>query len=72
MGSVTIVEKSAESRQGGYKVDVRGAALTVTERMGINPALESKNVNIQRSQFITHDEKVHTFEEDILGHKRAI
>lgn len=66
--SVTIVEKSAESRQGGYKVDVRGAALTVTERMGINPALESKNVNIQRSQFITHDEKVHTFEEDILGH----
>lgn len=31
----TVVERAPGIRQGGYKIDVRGAALTVVERMGL-------------------------------------
>ena len=65
---VTIVEKDKSPRKGGYKVDIRGAALKVTEKMGIYPALLEQNANIQQSQFISLDQKANTFDEDILGH----
>jgi 2-polyprenyl-6-methoxyphenol hydroxylase-like FAD-dependent oxidoreductase len=35
---VTVVERAAELRRGGYAVDVRGPALTVLERMGLRDA----------------------------------
>lgn len=31
----TVVERAPEIREGGYKIDIRGAALTVVERMGL-------------------------------------
>src|ERR1044072_1480449 len=31
----TVVERGPAIRDGGYKIDVRGAALTVVERMGL-------------------------------------
>ncbi|AYF77890.1 FAD-dependent oxidoreductase [Nocardia yunnanensis] len=33
--TVTVVERAAEIREGGYKVDLRGAALDVVDRMGL-------------------------------------
>ena len=38
--AVTVVEKAATLRSGGYPVDVRGTALEVVRRMGILPRLE--------------------------------
>ncbi|GAA1883005.1 FAD-dependent monooxygenase [Asanoa iriomotensis] len=32
---VTVAERAEEPRDGGYKVDIRGAALTVVDRMGL-------------------------------------
>jgi 2-polyprenyl-6-methoxyphenol hydroxylase-like FAD-dependent oxidoreductase len=65
---VTIVEKDAEVRSGGYKVDVRGAALQVAKKMGIYSDLVKNNVNIQKSQVVTSDLKVLEFDDDVLGH----
>jgi 2-polyprenyl-6-methoxyphenol hydroxylase-like FAD-dependent oxidoreductase len=31
----TVVERAESSREGGYKIDIRGAALSVVERMGL-------------------------------------
>ena len=66
--NVTIVEKDEASRDGGYKVDVRGVALEVTKKMGIYSALLKNNVNIQKSQVVTSRLKVLEFDDDVLGH----
>lgn len=63
----TIVEKHPSGRGGGYKVDVRGAALDVAKRMGIYQDLLDANVNLASSKFVTSDEKVFEFEGDLLG-----
>lgn len=63
----TVIEKHPFLRKGGYKVDIRGAALEVAKRMGIYQALIDKNVNIEGSQFVTSDHRVYHFDEDILG-----
>lgn len=63
----TIIERSSCERAGGYKVDVRGAALEVARRMAIYEELLEVNVNITRSKFISSDHKVFEFDGDILG-----
>lgn len=63
----TVIEKHPFLRKGGYKVDVRGAALEIAKRMGIYQALIDENVNIERSKFVTPDLKVFEFESDLLG-----
>ncbi|MDA3643376.1 FAD-dependent monooxygenase [Saccharopolyspora indica] len=35
----TVVERAPEIRDGGYAIDVRGAAITVAERMGVLPQI---------------------------------
>jgi 2-polyprenyl-6-methoxyphenol hydroxylase-like FAD-dependent oxidoreductase len=37
----TVVERAPALREGGYPVDIRGAALTVVDRMGLRSALHS-------------------------------
>lgn len=63
----TVIEKHPCLRKGGYKVDVRGAALEVAKRMGIYQTLVDENVNIKRATLITPDLKMFEFESDILG-----
>ncbi len=63
----TIVEKYPHARGGGYKVDVRGTALVVAKRMGIDQDLLDANVNLLRSKFVTSDLNVFEFEGDFLG-----
>ncbi len=62
-----MIEKRPFLRKGGYKVDVRGAALEVAKRMGIYQALIDENVNIKRAAFVAPNLKVFEYEEDILG-----
>lgn len=53
--AVTVVEKSATLRSGGYPVDVRGTALDVVERMGLLPRLRDAHVGLRRLTFLNGD-----------------
>jgi 2-polyprenyl-6-methoxyphenol hydroxylase-like FAD-dependent oxidoreductase len=53
--AVTVVEKSAAVRGGGYPVDVRGAALDVVREMGLLPALREAHVDLRRLTFLDRD-----------------
>ncbi|MFJ6556949.1 FAD-dependent monooxygenase [Streptomyces luteogriseus] len=53
--AVTVVEKAATVRSGGYPVDVRGTALEVVRRMGILPRLEDAHVDTRRFTFLDGD-----------------
>ncbi|MDX8430430.1 MAG: FAD-dependent monooxygenase [Candidatus Algichlamydia australiensis] len=63
----TVVEKHPCLRKGGYKVDVRGAAIEVVKRMGIHQKLLDANVNILHSKFVTSNGKIFEFDGDITG-----
>ncbi|KAB2387813.1 FAD-dependent monooxygenase [Actinomadura montaniterrae] len=43
----TVVERAPAIRAGGYKVDVRGAALTVAERMGLLDELRARRTGVR-------------------------
>ena len=49
---VTVVEKAAALRGGGYPIDVRGTALEVVRRMGILPQLREAHIDSQRLTFL--------------------
>jgi len=53
--AVTVVEKAAELRVGGYPIDVRGTALDVVDRMGIRPRLQDLHVSTRRLTFLDAD-----------------
>lgn len=52
---VTVVERAATVRGGGYPIDVRGTALGVVERMGLLPDLRAAHVGAQRMTFLAPD-----------------
>jgi 2-polyprenyl-6-methoxyphenol hydroxylase-like FAD-dependent oxidoreductase len=45
---VTVVEKSAGIRGGGYPIDIRGVAVDVVERMGVLPPLRAAHIVTRR------------------------
>src|SRR6478735_4550668 len=49
---VTVVEKAAAVRGGGYAIDVRGTAREAVDRMGLLPALTEAHVDSQRITFV--------------------
>jgi len=53
--AVTVVEKAASLRSGGYPIDVRGTALEVVRRMGILPRLQDVHVDSRRITFLDGD-----------------
>ncbi len=53
--AVTVVEKAAAPRGGGYPVDVRGTALEVVRRMGILPRLRDAHIDLCRLTFLDAD-----------------
>ena len=53
--AVTVVEKAAGVRGGGYPIDVRGTALEVTRRMGILPQLQEAHIESRRLTFLDAD-----------------
>lgn len=63
----TLIEKHPELRTGGYKIDVRGAALEVLKRMGntYQSVLESKT-DMQGANIIS-GESITTMDADLCG-----
>ncbi|MCO1657816.1 FAD-dependent monooxygenase [Pseudonocardia humida] len=52
---VTVVEKAARLRGGGYPIDVRGPARDVVERMGLLPRLRQAHVDTRKITFLDPD-----------------
>src|SRR5687767_9107334 len=49
---VTVVERAAAPRPGGHAVDVRGAARTVVERMGLRERIREHQVDERGAAFV--------------------
>lgn len=49
---VTVVEKAATLRGGGYAIDIRGSALGVVDRMGLLPRLREAHVGTRKISFV--------------------
>ncbi|MFC0033534.1 FAD-dependent monooxygenase [Micromonospora chaiyaphumensis] len=48
----TVVERAPALRDGGYKVDVRGAALTVLDRMGLLDQVRRRDTGMRLARFV--------------------
>ncbi|MFI6484272.1 FAD-dependent monooxygenase [Nonomuraea sp. NPDC050663] len=48
----TVVERASEVREGGYKVDIRGAALDVVERMGLLERIRSLRTDVRTGSVV--------------------
>ncbi|MFD2763484.1 FAD-dependent monooxygenase [Micromonospora eburnea] len=48
----TVVERAPAPRDGGYKVDIRGAALTVVDRMGLREQVSRHDTGMWRTRFV--------------------
>ncbi|GAA4092028.1 FAD-dependent monooxygenase [Nonomuraea soli] len=48
----TVVERANEVREGGYKVDIRGAALDVVERMGLLEHIRSLRTDVRTGSVV--------------------
>ncbi|GAA2525181.1 FAD-dependent monooxygenase [Winogradskya humida] len=53
--AVTVVEKAAALRGGGYPIDIRGTAIEVVRRMGILPRLRDTHISLRRYRFLDAD-----------------
>jgi 2-polyprenyl-6-methoxyphenol hydroxylase-like FAD-dependent oxidoreductase len=49
---VTVVERASAVRSGGYPIDVRGTALEVVRRMGLEEELRRAHIHIQKRSFV--------------------
>ena len=69
---VTIVERTPSLSVVGYKIDVRGAALQVLERMGIDDAVAAAQTDMQGAVMVDKDGRVvNRMSGDDFGHRVA-
>ncbi|MFB9628256.1 FAD-dependent monooxygenase [Nonomuraea helvata] len=65
---VTVVERAPAIREGGYKVDIRGAALQVVERMGIMDAVRARSTDMRiATHYDARGRKVATMDAALFG-----
>jgi len=65
-----IVERAPHLLVGGYKIDVRGAALQVIKRMGIHDAVVAARTDMQGAQLVDKQGKViERMSGDEFGHR---
>ncbi len=55
---VTVLERSPALRGGGYKIDIRGAAMEVVKKMGLYPQVKEKHTNRKGALFVNKKNKV--------------
>jgi len=48
----TVLERAPSLRPGGYKIDIRGAAIDVVERMGLKDRLDGLETDMQFMSFV--------------------
>ncbi|WP_406218490.1 FAD-dependent monooxygenase [Streptomyces decoyicus] len=66
--AVTVVERAPAPRTGGYKVDLRGAAIEVAERMGILEDIQRASTDMRTGAYVNDDGKrIATLPADIFG-----
>src|ERR1700710_2165197 len=51
----TVVERAPALREGGYKVDVRGAGTEVLKRMGISPDARDLDTGMRHITYVKRD-----------------
>ncbi|MFC4104247.1 FAD-dependent monooxygenase [Paenibacillus xanthanilyticus] len=70
---VTVVERAPALRRGGYGVDMRGAAISVLERMGILPQVQAADTKITGVYFVDRSGKVKgRISEASLGNQHGV
>ncbi|MFE3784178.1 hypothetical protein ACFXPA_39065, partial [Amycolatopsis sp. NPDC059090] len=53
--AVTVVEKASAVRGGGYPIDMRGPAVEVLRRMGLEETVRARHVDTRRLTFLDGD-----------------
>ncbi|MEV5594953.1 FAD-dependent monooxygenase [Streptomyces sp. NPDC052496] len=65
---VTVVERAPALRTGGYKVDLRGVAIDVADRMGVLPEIRRASTDMRTGAYVNGDgRRVATLPADIFG-----
>ena len=68
----TIVERAPSLLTGGYKIDVRGAALQVLRRMGVHDAVVAAGTDMQGAVLVdTSGNVVNRMSGDAFGHRAS-
>ncbi|WP_067827855.1 FAD-dependent monooxygenase [Nocardia inohanensis] len=66
--SVTVVEQAPALREGGYKVDIRGVAMEVVERMGLLPRIREASTAMRGGAWVDESGKaLATLGPDLIG-----
>ena len=64
----TVVERASSARDGGYAVDIRGAAQRVIERMGLDAQIRSARTGTRGMSYVNWaDEPVASMSAELLG-----
>ena len=64
----TIVERAPGPRHGGYKVDIRGAAVEVVQRMGLLDEVRRASTDMRTASFVDDDGKLlATMDAELFG-----
>ncbi|WP_327253715.1 FAD-dependent monooxygenase [Streptomyces sp. NBC_01244] len=64
----TVVERAPSLREGGYKIDVRGAALDVVSRAGVLDAVRAQRTDVQGGSIVNAaGKRVATMDGDTFG-----
>ncbi|MBU2666659.1 FAD-dependent monooxygenase [Actinoplanes bogorensis] len=70
--SVTVVERAPAPREAGYKVDVRGAATTVLQRMGVYEQARAADVGMRQITYVNrHGKPFAALPADLLMGRRG-
>ncbi|MFK8847312.1 FAD-dependent monooxygenase [Streptomyces sp. Ac-502] len=66
--AVTVVERAPGLRTSGYKVDLRGVAIEVADRMGVLPEIRRASTDMRTGTYVNDDgRRVATLPADIFG-----
>ncbi|WP_327142921.1 FAD-dependent monooxygenase [Nocardia sp. NBC_01327] len=66
--AVTVVEEAPALREGGYKVDIRGTAMEVVNRMGLLPEIERASTAMRGGDWVDESGKtLATLGPDLIG-----
>jgi 2-polyprenyl-6-methoxyphenol hydroxylase-like FAD-dependent oxidoreductase len=64
----TVIEQAPALREGGYKVDLRGVAMQVVERMGLTPAIKQHSTQMRGGAWVNAAGKpLATLGPDLIG-----
>ncbi|NYF54567.1 FAD-dependent monooxygenase [Micromonospora purpureochromogenes] len=64
----TVVERAPAPRDGGYKVDIRGAALAVIDRMGLREQVRRHDTGMGLAHFVNADgNRLATMDAQLFG-----